>query len=367
MTTTVNENLIINIGPQHPSTHGGLHVEAELSGEKVAKATVHLGYVHRGMEYLAEQRTYQQFLPFTSRLDYLASQLPTWGYCLAVEKLAGIEVPERAEYIRVIMGELSRIASHMLFFGSFCIDLGATTALIYAFRDREKILKMFEMTSGSRMITTYMRFGGVAEDLPEEFYPAIRSFLNELPASLDEYHNLVSGNEMFRERVTRVGHLPASLAINLGVTGPNLRASGVKYDLRKIEPYSVYDRFDFEVPIRWDGDCWARYLVRLDEIRESARIIEQALQQIPEGEIKAKVPRTLKPAAGDAYARIESAKGELGYYLVSDGSDKPYRVHIHAPSFVNLQALEIISEGYTVQDLVANLASLDPVLGESDR
>ncbi|MGE5380243.1 MAG: NADH-quinone oxidoreductase subunit D [Methylocystaceae bacterium] len=362
-----SENLVINIGPQHPSTHGGLHVEAELTGETISKATVHLGYVHRGMEYLAERHTYQQFIPYTSRLDYLASQLPTWGYCMAVEKLAGIEVPERAEYIRVIMGELSRIASHLLFFGSFCIDLGATTGLIYAFRDREKILKMFEMTSGSRMITTYMRFGGVAEDLPEEFFPAVREFLDLLPASLKEYHNLVSGNEMFRERVIGVGHLPASLAINLGVTGPNLRASGIRYDLRKVEPYSVYDRFDFNVPIQTDGDCWARYLIRLEEIQECARIIEQALKGLPDGEIKGKVPRTLKPEAGEAYTRIESSKGELGYFLVSDGSDKPYRVHIHAPSFVNLQALEIISEGYSIQDLVANLASMDPVLGESDR
>ncbi|MGE5454036.1 MAG: NADH-quinone oxidoreductase subunit D [Methylocystaceae bacterium] len=362
-----SENLVINIGPQHPSTHGGLHVEAELSGEIVKKATVHLGYVHRGMEYLAEQRTYQHFIPFTSRLDYLASQLPTWGYCLAVEKLAGIEVPERAEYIRVIMGELSRIASHLLFFGSFCIDLGATTALIYAFRDREKILKLFEITTGSRMITTYMRFGGVAEDLPDEFFPAVRQFLAEVPAHLEEYHTLVSGNEMFRERVMGVGRLSSELAIDLGVTGPNLRATGIAYDLRKVEPYSIYDRFNFNIPVKSEGDCWARYLIRLEEISESASIIEQALKNLPDGEFKGKVPRSLKPAAGEAYTRIESAKGELGYYLLSDGTDKPYRLHIHGPSFVNLRALEIISEGYSIQDLVANLASLDPVLGESDR
>jgi len=362
-----NENLVINIGPQHPSTHGGLHVEAELSGETVKKATVHLGYVHRGMEYLAEQRTYQQFIPFTSRLDYLASQLPTWGYCLTVEKLADLKVPERAEYIRVIMGELSRIASHLLFFGSFCIDLGATTGMIYAFRDREKVLKLFEMTSGSRMITTYMRFGGVAEDLPEEFYPAVKNFLNEMPAILNEYHTLVSGNEIFQQRVKGVGRLSAEQAIDLGVTGSNLRACGINYDLRKVEPYSVYDSFNFNIPLRSEGDCWARFLIRLEEIEESARIIEQVLKELHEGEIKSKVPRSLKPAAGEAYTRIESAKGELGYYLVSDGTEKPYRLHIHAPSFVNLRALEIISEGDSVQDLVANIASLDPVLGESDR
>lgn len=360
-------SMIINIGPQHPSTHGGLHVEAELEGERIVRATVKLGYVHRGMEYLAQSRTYQQFLPFTSRLDYLASQLPTWGYCLAVEKLAGIAVPERAEYLRVIFGELSRIASHILFFGSFCIDLGATTGLIYGFRDRERILDMFEMTSGSRLINTYMRFGGVAEEPPEEFWPAVNSFLDDLPAMLQEYNDLVTGNEMFVERIKGMGVLTAERAVELGVTGPNLRACGISYDLRKIEPYSIYSSLDFEVPVLNHGDCMDRYLLRLYEIEQSARMIRQAVSRIPEGEIKGKVPRNLKPEAGHAYGRIESSKGELGYFIVSNGSEKPARLHIHAPSFVNLRAMEEIAVGMRIQELIAILASLDPVLGESDR
>lgn len=362
-----DDTIVVNIGPQHPSTHGGLHVRATLSGETVVKAECIPGYVHRGMEYLAEQRTYQQFIPYTSRLDYLASQLPTWGYCMAVEKLAGIEVPERAEYLRVIMGELSRICSHQLFFGSFCIDVGATTGLIYAFRDRERILKMFEMTSGQRMITTYMRIGGVASEPPLDFYSEVRSFLRDLPAMLEEYDRLVTGNEIFLDRVKGIGVLRAEEAIDLGVSGPNLRASGVDYDLRRDAPYSVYDRFHFNIPVRANGDCLDRYLLRLDEIRESACIIEQALDGLPEGEIRAKTPRNLKPPAGEVYQCIESAKGELGFYIVSDGSEKPYRLHIHAPSFIAIRALEEVAAGYRVQDLIANLASFDPVLGEADR
>lgn len=366
MATNPN-TIIINIGPQHPSTHGGLHVEAELEGERIVRATCHLGYVHRGMEYLAERRSYLQFLPYNSRLDYLGSQLPTWGYCLAVEKLAGIEVPERAEYLRVIFGELSRIASHLLFIGSFAIDVGATTGLIYTFRDRERILNMFEMTSGSRMITTYMRFGGVADEPPEEFWPAVTSFLDDIPAMLDEYNRLLTGNEMFVERLRNVGVLTPERAVALGVTGPNLRASGIAYDLRRVEPYSIYDRFDFRIPVRKNGDSMDRYLLRLDEIEQSASIIRQALRDIPAGEIKARVPRSLKPEPGFVYQRIEAAKGELGYFIVSDGSDKPARLHIHAPSFINLRALEELCVGHRVQELIVILASLDPVLGESDR
>lgn len=358
----------VNIGPQHPSTHGGLHVEALMDGEIVVDAIVHLGYVHRSVEKIAESRTYPQFVPYTSRLDYLASHLPTIGYCQAVEKLMGIEVPERAEYLRVIMAEFSRIASHLLFIGSMAIDLGATTGLIYCFRDRERIMDMFEMTSGQRLIASYGRIGGVGEDVPENFYPAARSFLEDLPKMIDEYNGLITGNEILQYRIKGVGTLSAEDAIAYGVTGPNLRACGIDYDLRKADPYGIYDRFEFDVPLGSQGDSWDRYIVRLEEIQQSARIIEQALDAMPEGEVRAKVPRVLKPEAGkEVYYRIESSKGELGYYIVADGGEKPYRVHVRAPSFVNLMVLPIISRGGKLQDIIANIATLDPVLGESDR
>lgn len=362
------EQLTINIGPQHPSTHGGLHVEAVLDGEMVVDSIVHLGYVHRSVEKIAESRTYAQFIPYTSRLDYLASHLPTLGYVQAVEKLAGIEVPERAEYIRVIMAELSRIASHLLFIGSLSIDLGATTGLIYCFRDRERIMDLFEMTSGQRMIASYMRFGGISDDLPPEFIPALQSFLQDLPGMLKEYDGLIYGNEILQARIKGIGKLSAEEAVAYGVTGPNLRASGIAYDLRKAEPYGIYDRFDFDIPVASNGDCWDRLMVRHEEIIQSRRIIEQALREMPEGETRAKVPRVIKAEKGrEVYHRIESSKGELGYYIVSDGGEKPYRLHVRAPSFVNLMVLPLISRGALLQDVIANIATLDPVLGESDR
>lgn len=363
-----SDKYTVNIGPQHPSTHGGLHVEALMDGETVVDAIVHLGYVHRSVEKIAEKRTYAQFVPYTSRLDYLASHLPTLGYCQAVEKLLELQVPERAEYIRVIMAELSRIASHLVFVGSCAIDLGATTGLIYCLRDREKIMDIFEMTSGQRMIAAYMRIGGIAEDLPEQFIPALKDFLNDLPRMLDEYRGLLNGNEILQARLKGIGILSAEDALSYGVTGPNLRASGVAYDLRKDDPYGIYDRFAFGIPTATRGDCWARFLVRMAEIEQSAEIIKQALKDLPEGEIKAKVPRVIKPEKGrEVYHRIESSKGELGYFIVSDGSENPYRLHVRAPSFVNLMVLPLISRGGKLQDIIANIATLDPVLGESDR
>lgn len=358
----------INIGPQHPSTHGGLHVEAVMDGEMVLDTIVHLGYVHRSMEKIAESRTYTQFIPYTSRLDYLASHLPTLGYVQAVEKLLGVEVPERAEYIRVILGELSRIASHMLFVGSLAIDLGATTGLVYCLRDRERIMDLFEMSSGQRLIASYMRVGGVSADLPDEFFPALRSFLDDVPRMIDEYNGLLTGNEILQARCKGVGVLPPEKAIAYGVTGPNLRASGVAYDLRKADPYGIYDRFEFDVPTGQQGDCLDRLVVRIEEIRQSSLIIRQALKEMPAGEVRGKVPKVLKPQKGrEVYHRIESAKGELGYYLVSDGTEKPYRLHVRAPSFVNLMVLPHICRGGKLQDVIANIATLDPVLGESDR
>jgi len=358
----------INIGPQHPSTHGGLHVEALMDGEVVKDAIVHLGYVHRSVEKIAESRTYTQFIPYTSRLDYLASNLPTLGYVQAVEKLIGLEVPERAEYIRIIMAELSRIASHMLFVGSLAIDLGATTGLIYCFRDRERIMNMLEMTSGQRLIASYMRFGGVSADLPEEFFPAVQNFLNDIPAMIDEYNGLITGNEILQARCQDVGILSPDDAMAYGVTGPNLRASGVAYDIRQADPYGVYGRFNFEIPTGQRGDCLDRLIVRIKEIEQSGSIIRQALNSMPDGEFRGKVPKVIKPPKDkEVYHRIESAKGELGYYLVSDGTEKPYRLHVRAPSFVNLMVLPLISRGGKLQDIIANIATLDPVLGESDR
>mgnify|MGYP001160340079 FL=1 len=362
------EQLTINIGPQHPSAHGGLHVEAVLDGEVVVDAIPHVGYVHRSVEKIAESRTYAQFVPYTARLDYLGTHLPVIGYVQAVEKLAGIEVPERAEYIRVIMGELSRIASHQLFIGSLAIDLGATTGLLYCMRDRERIMDMFEMTSGQRLLAAYMRIGGIAEDLPPEFLPAVRSFVRDIPKMIKEYQGLLYGNEILQARLKGIGKLSAQDAIAYGVTGPNLRACGVSYDIRKAEPYGIYDRFDFEIPVGSNGDAWDRLMVRNEEIIQSGRIIEQALDQLPEGEIRAKVPRVFKPEKGKSvYHRIEGAKGELGYYIVSDGGEKPYRLHVRAPSFVNLMALPLVSRGGLVQDIIVNIATLDPVLGEADR
>lgn len=362
------EQFTVNIGPQHPSTHGGLHVEAVMDGEFIVDSIVHLGYVHRSMEKIAESKTYPQFVPYSSRLDYLASHLPTLGYCQTVEKMLGIEVPERAEYIRVIMAEFSRIASHLLFVGSLAIDLGATTGLIYCFRDRERIMDMFEMTSGQRLIASYMRIGGIGEDLPESFIPAARSFIADFPKMMQEYEGLISGNEILQARLNGVGTLTAEDAMQYGVSGPNLRASGVAYDIRKAEPYGIYDRFDFDLPLGESGDNWDRLIVRMQEMVQSVRIIEQALNQLPEGEIKAKVPRLVKPEKGkEVYHRIESSKGELGYYIVSDGGEKPYRLHVRAPSFVNLMVLPLISKGGKLQDVIANIAALDPVLGESDR
>lgn len=358
----------INIGPQHPSTHGGMHVEAIMDGEEIVDVIVHLGYVHRSVEKIAESRTFTQFIPYAARLDYMATHLPAWGYAQAVEKLAGLEVPERAQYIRVIMGELSRIASHLMFVGSLAIDLSATTGLLYCLRDRERIMDMFEMTSGQRLLAAYMRLGGVSHDLPEEFFPAIRSFLDDIPAMLAEYNGLITGNEILQARCNGIGVLHADTAVAYGVTGPNLRASGIGYDLRKADPYGIYDRFDFEVPVAQEGDCMARLVVRLAEIEQSACIIRQAVEQMPEGEIQGKAPRILKPEKGrEVYHRIESAKGELGFYLLSDGTEKPARLHVRAPSFVNLMVLPIISRGGKLQDIIANIATLDPVLGESDR
>ncbi|MFZ5631633.1 MAG: NADH-quinone oxidoreductase subunit D [Bacillota bacterium] len=356
----------LNIGPQHPSTHGVFRIILELDGEVVVKATAVPGYLHRGVEKLAEARTYTQIIPYTDRMDYVASMLMNWGYVAAVEKLMGIEVPERAEYIRVIVGELSRIASHQIAVGAYGGDIGALTAFTYTFRDREDILDLLEMVSGSRMTFSYFRVGGVADDFPEEFYPAVKKVLAKIPSWCDEYDGLVTGNEIFQARTKFVGVIPPEVAVNYSLSGPTLRGSGVNFDLRKARPYSVYDRFDFDVPLGQNGDCFDRFRIRIEEMRQCKRIIEQALEQMPEGPIQAKVPKVIKPPVGDAYAEIESSKGIYGAYVVSDGSPKPYRVHFRRPSFINLGILEKLCEGWKIADVIAIFGSIDVVLGEVD-
>ncbi|MDR1159838.1 MAG: NADH-quinone oxidoreductase subunit D [Syntrophomonadaceae bacterium] len=363
------DQYIVNVGPQHPSTHGGAHLQTVLDGEIIVDTVVKLGYVHRSVEKIAESKTFTQFIPYTARLDYLSGCLPPLAYTQAVEKLLNISPTERSEYIRVIMAEFSRISSHLLCIGSLALDLGATTACIYCVRDREQIMDMFEMVGGQRLLLSFLRVGGVSHDLPENFYPAARRFIKELPKMIDEYHAIITGNEILQKRLKGVGRLSAEDALAYGVTGPNLRASGFDYDIRRDDPYGIYDRFKFEVPIDSGGDAWARYLVRVEELIQSARIIEQALDSLPEGDICAKTPRLLKaPENQDIYHHIESSKGELGFYIVgAAGKDKPHRLHVRAPSFINLQVLPMMCKGAKFQDLITNIATLDPVLGEADR
>lgn len=361
-------NLIVNFGPQHPSTHGVFRLVLKLEGETIVDAVPVFGYLHRSVEKLSESRTYLQNVPFTDRLDYLAAMCNNMAYAVAVERLANIEVPERAEYIRVIMFELNRIASHLMAVGSFANDVGFYyTPFIYCFRDREDILDLFEMVAGQRLTYSYIRFGGVSRDLPEEFIPALRRFLDKMPGQIDEYERVLNTNEIFVARTRGVGVMPADMAVAYSVTGPVLRASGVPYDLRKVAPYSVYDRFDFEVPTRTGGDIYDRYYVRILEMRQSLKIVEQALAQLPGGDVRAKLPKMFKPPKGDAYGQVENPKGVLGYYLVSEGGPEPYRCKVRAPSFINLTALRPLLIGYKVADAIVIFGSFDVVLGEIDR
>jgi NADH-quinone oxidoreductase subunit D len=363
------QEITVNLGPQHPSTHGVYRCILNLDGEYITNAENVIGYLHRGLEKIAEAKTYTQFIPFTDRLDYLSGCLNNLGYVQTIEKLMGLEkeIPERAEYIRVIMSELQRIASHLVFVGCYALDLAGFTGWMYTFRDREKVLDLIEAVTGSRMTTSYMRVGGVAEDLPEGFLVKLKELMDEMPKLLDEYDGLISGNEILQARSKNVGIVSAEMAVNYGWTGPNLRASGVNFDLRKAQPYSIYDRFDFEVPVLHNGDTFDRYFIRVLEMRQSVRIIQQALEQIPEGPIMAKVPKVLKPPVGEVYHQIEVSKGLEGFHLVSDGSTKPYRLHIRTPSFINLGLFPECVKGYTIQDGIAILAAIDIVLGEVDR
>jgi len=363
------DNLItINMGPQHPSTHGVFRLILTLDGETVVAARPVMGYLHRSVEKLSESRTYLQDVVFTDRLDYLAAMTTNLPYAMALEKLAGIEVPERAQYVRVIMCELQRIASHMVAIGTFAADVGTFfTPLLYTFRERERILDIFEMCCGARLTLTYIRYGGVSRDVPEDGVEAIQRFVEIMPDKIDEYERLLTNNEIFIARTRNVGILPPELAIAYSVTGPVLRASGIPYDIRRAEPYSIYDRFEFDIPVRYNGDAYDRYLIRVAEMRQSVRIIEQALRDLPSGEIKAKLPRLFRPARGSAYARTESPKGELGFYVQADGKVEPYRLHIRPPSFINLTALAPLLIGHKVADVVVILGSIDIVMGEVDR
>ena len=356
----------LHLGPQHPSTHGVLHIILELDGENIVGCETDIGYLHRGIEKLAENRKYPQVGPYLDRLDYLAGMSNNLVYVQTIEKMMNIDIPERAQYIRVIIAELMRIASHMVGIGVYGLDLGAITAVFYPFIEREKVLDIFTKLCGSRMTFNYMRTGGVISDIDEDFIAGTNKFLDELPKMLEEFHLLLDRNEIFVARTKNVGVISKQMAENYGLTGPNLRASGSVYDLRKIAPYEVYDRFDFNVPVGYRGDCYDRYMVRILEIEESMKIIRQALEQLPQGEHIAKVPRVIKPEPGQCYHQAENPKGVFGCYIVSDGTPKPYRLHFRRPSFNNISIFDEIAKGHKIADFIAIMASFDFVLGEVD-
>jgi NADH-quinone oxidoreductase subunit D len=360
----------VSMGPHHPSTHGVFRMDVRLEGERVVRLKPVFGYLHRNHEKIAEHGAYLSAIPYTDRLDYLCSMTNNWGYVLAVEKLAGIAVPDRAEYIRVIVAELTRFQNHAGLVGFLLQDMGASgTPLMYAFREREKILDLFESLSGARMMCNYMRFGGVRVDCSAAWLDDVRRLVGLLPGFVDEFENLLRANEILMARTQGTGVLPRELAINAGVTGPMLRASGVNYDIRKVDKYGIYDRFSFRVPLGEHGDVYDRYMMRILEMRESVKILEQALRDIPAGPIidpKVRL-RGLRPKVGEAYGRIESPKGELGFFLISDGSTNPYRYRVRPPSMINLTILEDMCLGENIADTVIILGSVDIVLGEVDR
>ena len=357
----------MNMGPQHPSTHGVFRLVLWVDGEKIVDSEPHIGYLHRGSEKLCEGEQYAQVTTLFDRLDYISNFNNELVYCRAVEKLMGVEVPERAEYVRVILCELNRIASHLLFIGTFGLDAGAMTPVMFTFRGRERIQAVFEAISGARMMHNYFRVGGLKEDLPDNFEELIKGLLTDLKYDIEEADKLLTFNEVFVARTKDVGCIDVDTAVDFGLTGPCLRGSGVEYDVRKAEPYSVYDRFDFAVPVGIDGDCWERYYVRVQETYQSVSIIEQALDQIPSGTVSTLGRRLIRPPKGDVYVRSENPRGEIGVYLVSDGTDKPYRIKVRPPSFCNLSAIKYMLKDTWIADAVIILGSLDIVLGEVDR
>ena len=359
--------LVLNMGPQHPSTHGVLRVIVKLDGEKVLGTDCVIGYLHRGVEKLGENRTYQQFAPYVDRMDYVASVSNGLGYCLAVEKLLGVEATPRAQVVRVILTELNRIASHLIWLGTHALDIGAITPLFYCMRERELALNIFEKYCGARLTTHAFRIGGLQYETYDGFEKEVLDFCDVFLPKADEYEELLTGNRIWVDRMRNVGLLNAADCKAFGVTGPLLRAAGEKWDLRKAQPYSGYEKYDFEIPTGARGDNFDRYIVRMEEMRQSVRIMRQAVASIPAGPIMAKVPKVIKPPVGEVYVSIEAPKGELGYYIVSDGTTLPYRVRVRPPSFVNLQALDRMSKGALVADLVAIIGTIDIVLGEVDR
>jgi NADH-quinone oxidoreductase subunit D len=386
------EKMILNMGPSHPSTHGVLRIVLELDGEEIVNAWPDVGYLHRGDEKIAENMTYTQFIPYTDRLDYLAPLANNVAYAYAVEKLCGITVPPRCQYIRVICAELARISSHLLGIGCFGMDVGAMTVFLYTFKEREKIYDLAECICGARFTTAYTRVGGLANDMPPEFLPMLRKFLKELPATIEETDKLLTRNKIFVERCRDIGVISKEDAIDLGLTGPNLRGSGVEWDIRKAHPYGGYENFQFDVPTGTVGDCYDRYLCRMEEMRQSIRIIQQAVDHMPDGPWNAPEAKIVLPEKkavltkmeelihhfinvtqgvnappGEIYFSAENPKGELGFYIVSKGGGTPHRLKIRAPSFVNLQAVPLMSKGHLISDMVAILASLDFVMGECDR
>lgn len=388
----LGEVITVNMGPQHPSTHGVLRLVVDLDGETIVDVKPDVGFLHRGMEKWAEDRTYHQFLPMTDRMDYLSPLSNNFGYCLAVEKFFDLKIPERAEYIRVIFAEMSRLVSHLVWIATHALDIGAMTMFIYPFRERELLLDLFEMATGQRMTSTWLRIGGIREDLPPEFFTKLREFVDAFEGHVDTYEGLLTENRIWKNRTQGIGILTAEEAMDYGTSGPLMRAAGIDFDLRRDQPYSIYDRFDFEVAVEDGCDTYARYKVRLKEMRESNKILRQALDQIPEGPIMTDDPRVSMPAheevyekmealirrfyliskgftppKGQTYGSVEGTKGEVGFTLVSDGSPKPYRLKIRSASFVNLGAIGKMAKGHMLADLVAVIGTMDVVLGEIDR
>jgi NADH-quinone oxidoreductase subunit D len=387
-----DQHMVINMGPQHPATHGVLRLVLEIDGEIIVRIYPEIGYLHTGIEKTCEAKFYHQVVPLTDRINYLDPLSNNLCYALTVEKLLSLEIPPKAQWMRVLLAELSRLNSHLIWLGTHAMDIGALTVFLYTFREREDILRLFEAVSGQRMMTSYIRIGGLAMEPPLDFLDRVQAFIRIFPEKIDEYANLLTGNPIFRNRLVGVGHLSAEDAVALGVTGPPLRASGVDFDLRRDMPYSSYEKFQFNVPTSTACDCWARYEVRLVEMRESVKIIQQALDGMPEGPVKADAPKIVLPdrekmktqmealihhfkivtegfevPAGEVYQGIEAGHGMTGYYIVSDGTAKPYRVHMCYPSFPTLQALEVMCKGRMLADVVAVIGSIDIVLGEIDR
>ena len=366
------EEMTLNMGPQHPSTHGVLRFVIKADGEVMREAIPDVGYLHRSIEKISEKVGYHSFMPYTDRVDYVAAMFCNQGWGMVCEKLGGIEVPKRGEYCRVIASELNRISSHLIAVGCMILDIGAMTPFFHAFREREKINDLLEELCGARLTYNYMRIGGVAWDLPPNYAEKVLAFLDQFEPLLDEYNDLITYNKIYVERLANVAVVPPEVAINYNLVGPNLRASGVKYDVRRDEPYSVYPELEFDIPVGKGevgtvGDCFDRYIVRMREMEESARIVRQCLKQIPDGPVIAKVPRKFKPPAGDAYVRVESARGDMGWYVVSDGSEFPYRTKIRTGSFSAMSIIDWMSRGLMIADLVAVISSLDVVAPEVDR